>query len=486
MLAGFADLGEARARLEVAEQVLLGEVLSRGLAQEAGFSVHDYVRQALGRRAPLPEMVAVSAAVQVARATSPASGRGPGCGARERVPGGDVVRDAVFTTALPVGRAAKIVRFAQDVAPVADESDLAEWVAGFVTIAGDRLEDSTGQLTEDGPALERDPDAPGAGRGADARELTRALQQARMLVKPAQDLEDDERRARMARAFTRTDGGCSATGLASYRLTLDPEGAAIVDAAVSALSAPRRLQDGTLEPGETTDPRSAATRRADALLDLVNRAVAAGGGDLGGTHGGNADADNGNSADSSAGNNAGNNSESDNSTGSSGAGTGAGTAFGPRPGLGDKTQVLVTIDLDALTGMLDRAGITSTGEVLSPATVRRLACDAGIIPAILGSHGQVLDLGRTRRLFTPGQRLIVWRRDKHCTYPGCTVPATWCDVHHAHWWSRGGTTDLSNAALLCRRHHTHVHTHDLTATVTPTGVRWHPPPPSRPQPPLRT
>ncbi|GAA1896155.1 hypothetical protein GCM10009814_27140 [Lapillicoccus jejuensis] len=70
----------------------------------------------------------------------------------------------------------------------------------------------------------------------------------------------------------------------------------------------------------------------------------------------------------------------------------------------------------------------------------------------------------------------MWRRDKHCSYPGCTVPATWCDVHHAEWWSRGGTTDRSNAALLCRRHHTHVHTHDLRATVTSTGVTWHAPP----------
>ncbi len=77
---------------------------------------------------------------------------------------------------------------------------------------------------------------------------------------------------------------------------------------------------------------------------------------------------------------------------------------GPLPGLGDKAQILVTIDLLALTGMLDRAGLTSTGEVLSAATVRRLACEAGIIPAVLGSAGQVLDLGRTRRLFTPGQR----------------------------------------------------------------------------------
>jgi predicted restriction endonuclease len=64
-------------------------------------------------------------------------------------------------------------------------------------------------------------------------------------------------------------------------------------------------------------------------------------------------------------------------------------------------------------------------------------------------------------------------RDQCCTIPGCTVPATWCDAHHVVWWSRGGTSDLSNYALLCPRHHTWVHDNDLTATVTAFGVTWH-------------
>ena len=160
--------------------------------------------------------------------------------------------------------------------------------------------------------------------------------------------------------------------------------------------------------------------------------------------------------------------KSDGSDGSAGGEEPVGAAFGPRPGLGDKTQVLVTIDLDALTGMLDRAGITSTGEVLSPATVRRLACDAGIIPAILGSDGQILDLGRTRRLFTPAQRLIVWRRDKHCSYPGCTVPATWCDVHHAELVVERRPHRPLQRALCC------------AAATTPTSTPTTSSPPSPP------
>ncbi len=102
-----------------------------------------------------------------------------------------------------------------------------------------------------------------------------------------------------------------------------------------------------------------------------------------------------------------------------------------------------------------------------------MACDAQIIPVVLGGDSEPLDLGRARRLFTRGQRLALTLRDKGCSYPGCSIPPTWCDAHHVTHWANGGPTDLSNAALLCPRHHTHVHDRDLTATVTTTGVTWH-------------
>ncbi|WP_338752511.1 HNH endonuclease signature motif containing protein [Janibacter alittae] len=53
------------------------------------------------------------------------------------------------------------------------------------------------------------------------------------------------------------------------------------------------------------------------------------------------------------------------------------------------------------------------------------------------------------------------------------MPPQWCDAHHVDGWSRGGRSDVSNGALLCQRHHTRVHTHDLTATITGTGATWH-------------
>lgn len=121
----------------------------------------------------------------------------------------------------------------------------------------------------------------------------------------------------------------------------------------------------------------------------------------------------------------------------------------------------------------DRAGLFS-GEVLgsraettllSPEALRRLACNAHLIPHVLGSHGEHLDQGREIRLFTKAQRRKLLRRDGHCTYPGCDRPAAWARAHHVLHWFDGGSTDVDNAALLCERHHTHIHNRRLWAEV---------------------
>lgn len=138
-----------------------------------------------------------------------------------------------------------------------------------------------------------------------------------------------------------------------------------------------------------------------------------------------------------------------------------------------KAKIFVTMSYDALKGALVGAGQTLTGESLSAGQVRRLACTAELVPVVLGSGSQVLDLGREVRLATPGQQQLLWLRDQGCSVPGCTVPATWCDAHHVSWWSRGGATDITNLALLCGRHHTLVHERDLQATITSTEVTWH-------------
>jgi hypothetical protein len=138
-----------------------------------------------------------------------------------------------------------------------------------------------------------------------------------------------------------------------------------------------------------------------------------------------------------------------------------------------RTQLVVTMTVEALMERLRGAGVCDNDAVLSPATVRRLACEASIIPMVLGGRSEVLDQGYAERYFTRAQRRALTRRDGGCTFPGCTVPPQWCDAHHVTHWADGGPTDLANGALLCGRHHTVVHERAMTATVTTTGVTWH-------------
>jgi hypothetical protein len=103
------------------------------------------------------------------------------------------------------------------------------------------------------------------------------------------------------------------------------------------------------------------------------------------------------------------------------------------------------------------AGVLDTGEQLTAAQVRRLACDAQLIPAVLDADSDVMDLGRARRLYTGAARRALILRDRGCAFPGCDRPHRWCDAHHLIPWTDGGGTDLDNGVLLCRHHHRLVH-----------------------------
>ncbi|RZT77539.1 uncharacterized protein DUF222 [Micromonospora violae] len=126
---------------------------------------------------------------------------------------------------------------------------------------------------------------------------------------------------------------------------------------------------------------------------------------------------------------------------------------------GDPAQIVVTTSFDGLTRQLG-SGALDVGQHLSAETVRRLACDAAILPTILSGAGQPLDVGRQRRLITGPLRRALVLRDKGCAFPGCDRPPRWCDAHHIHHWANGGTTSLNNAVLLCGHHHRHLHHSD--------------------------
>jgi hypothetical protein len=351
---------------------LVAELEARGVESPGGLSRTDWLRSL----DPGMSAAQAKAFVTVGRALTEA--HWAGLGAR------------VTLQHVTVGKAAQIIDFHERLEPVGDPNDLATAVEDLIAQAS--------QLTPE--------------------DLARLARHHTEQVRPPRDEDrlDAGRQAARGLWF----GQPNATGMVAMRATLDPEAAAILKSAVDPLSTPCPTRD---EHGRTleTDPRTPARRRADALLEIVQRGVA--------------------SAD------------------------GVPTT--------DKAKIVVTIDHDVLAGRVAGTGLAMSGDVLSPSTVRRLACDASIVPMLLGGASEPLDLGREKRLVTRGLRLALWQRDGGCSFPGCTIPASWCDAHHVTPWYLGGHTNLTTMALLCRRHHTHVHRNDLTATTTATTVTWH-------------
>ncbi len=141
---------------------------------------------------------------------------------------------------------------------------------------------------------------------------------------------------------------------------------------------------------------------------------------------------------------------------------------------GSATSVVVTVDYEQLKAGLGSA-ITDDGTTSSIPEVRRLACQAGIIPAVMGGKSQPLDLGRSSRFYKHHQRIAMALEHPTCRAVGCTVPAAWCEAHHGgDPWVRGGPTDLKGGRLLCPWHHHRAHDPAYEAKHLPDGsLRFH-------------
>ena len=150
---------------------------------------------------------------------------------------------------------------------------------------------------------------------------------------------------------------------------------------------------------------------------------------------------------------------------------------------GSVPTVVVTIDHQSLRAQVLDAGRAREGELpgdarLSAAVVRRLACDARIVPVVLGAEGLPLDVGRRRRLVTAAMWTALVVRDRHCAFPGCGRLPLACDAHHVVHWADGGATDLDNLVMLCRHHHVLVHRTPWAVHIDPRTGRpgWAAPP----------
>ncbi|MGI8628226.1 MAG: DUF222 domain-containing protein [Geodermatophilaceae bacterium] len=236
-----------------------------------------------------------------------------------------------------------------------------------------------------------------AGLGQLGRRLEELLDPDGVQARDEAKIRDHEAKAFSKREFTLSPDPYGSGGLIRGRY--DAAGYAVLSAALDALSAP--WSDGIDLPDGEKDNRSPAARRYDALIELGRRGL-----------------------------------------------------HHPATGSGDggKAQIRVTIPLQSL---IDRVGhgVLDDGSQISPTLARMLACDAGIIPAILNAHGQPIDLGRERRLFTGPARIGIEIRDGGCVWPGCGRPTAWCQVHHLLPWALDGRTDQVNGGLFCWHHH---------------------------------
>ncbi len=138
---------------------------------------------------------------------------------------------------------------------------------------------------------------------------------------------------------------------------------------------------------------------------------------------------------------------------------------------GGGVDLSIAIDLQTLASGLHEHSVvhTSSGADLPIDTIRRLACEANIIPVVLGGDSEVLDVGRAQRLATKAQRRALRTVFPTCFVPGCDVPFDACQVHHLHPFELGGRTDLHDLRPVCSAHHHRFH--EGGWTITWTGFR---------------
>ncbi len=244
----------------------------------------------------------------------------------------------------------------------------------------------------------------------DPNYLGHAAQRILDRVDPDGELDDTTPASKMELHF---GARSTRTGLTAIKGKLDDYGVEVIKKAIDGMSAPRPEADGA------RDPRPAATRAAQALVEALARFLDTGQAPLSG---------------------------------------------------GERPHVTVTMTWDALTGLISDAGF-DTGAMLSPAQARKYLCDAKVIPMILGSKSEVLDVGRASRTFPAHIRRAIVARDKGCIWPGCDRPPDWCDGHHIDFWDRDlGPTSYENGCLLCRHHHTEIHKDEWLIRIASDGI----------------
>ncbi|TCM49150.1 HNH endonuclease signature motif containing protein [Kribbella sp. VKM Ac-2568] len=281
--------------------------------------------------------------------------------------------------------------------------------------------------------------------------------------------EEDKAYAREELRLRPADRGVKFSGY------LANENAELFQSLILSGSKPRKTVTGEL------DPRSPDKRRADALTDVLNvasnaitTATPADPADPADPAG--ATLDDAETAGSPSGN--GTPAAAGSATQTRAAASGAAAEAGHGP----KAHITITIDLKDLTDAGAHAvGTLVHGEGLSAGAIRRLACEAQIIPIVLGANSEPLDVAMAQRFVNRAIRRALNARDKGCVV--CKAPPIFCDAHHLISWIDNGPTALTNLVLLCRRHHIDTHHRHWTitfhhGTVTVARPAWAEPGPT--------
>ncbi len=138
--------------------------------------------------------------------------------------------------------------------------------------------------------------------------------------------------------------------------------------------------------------------------------------------------------------------------------------------------VIVSTTLQELTAGTGRA-VTGGGTLLPMRDLIRMAGHAYHYLAVFDEHSsRPLYLGRTRRVASADQRVVLYAKDRGCTHPGCDVPGYWCEVHHTDDWAAGGLTDADKLTLACKPNHKLVDDGWRTRKLPDGRTEWIPPP----------
>lgn len=128
------------------------------------------------------------------------------------------------------------------------------------------------------------------------------------------------------------------------------------------------------------------------------------------------------------------------------------SASAPKLGA-DRPRVQITMAYEDLMGQAVAAKLVGSEATVPAGQLRRILCDAEVMPVVLGTKSQVLDVGRANRLVTGPIRAALELRDGGCVFGSCDTPVGLAEAHHVKPWASGGNTCLDNLVLLCKHHH---------------------------------